>query len=60
MDKKSVWKTVWEPAKYLVIPIIVLALFGIMFYIIDRTSDGGILEALDNRFTYYNTYDTPA
>ena len=60
MDKKSVWKTVWEPAKYLMIPIIVLALFGIMFYIIDHTSGGGILEALDNRFTYYNTYDTPA
>ena len=56
MKKKSVLKTVWAPAKYLIVPMIVLAVFGAIFYIIDHASDGGILEALDKRFTYYNSY----
>ena len=56
MEKKSVLKTVWTPAKYLVVPIIVLGIFGILFYIVDHASHGGILEALDGRFTYYNSY----
>lgn len=56
MKKKSILKTVWAPAKYLIIPMIVLAIFGAVFYIVDHASDGGILEALDKKFTYYNSY----
>lgn len=56
MKKKSVLKNVWEPAKYIVIPMTMLAVLGAIYYIVDQIADGGILEAIDQKFTYYNSY----
>ena len=56
MEKKKIWKTIWQTAKYLVVPMLVLAIFAVIFLIIDKASHGGILEELDRRFTYYNSY----
>lgn len=43
---------IWKKAKYLVVPVIIIVLCFVLYYLLDYFSNGVILDWLDKNFTY--------
>lgn len=56
--KKSIWKSVWKIAKFIVIPVLFIMIIYRLYSFVDEVSNGVLLDWLDRELAYeYTGFD---
>ncbi len=55
--RKRIRYQIWSAAKYIIIPIFVVAVLATIFWVVDYLADGELLSFIESNYSHYEAYD---
>ena len=55
--RKRIRYQIWSAAKYIIIPIFVVAVLATIFWVVDYLADGKLLNFIKSNYSHYRAYD---